>query len=74
MNALKRDDSVHLGAEFDYDRVVGLSNEVRARLKIALPENLGQAGRIEGVTPAALTLILAWLRKNSSNVAAVAAS
>ncbi len=68
VNALKRDDSVHLGAEFDYDRVVGLSNEVRARLKIALPENLGQAGRIEGVTPAALTLILAWLRKNGPSI------
>lgn len=74
VNALKRDDSVRLGAEFDYDRVVGLSNEVRARLKIALPENLGQAGRIEGVTPAALTLILAWLRKNGPSLAAVAAS
>jgi tRNA uridine 5-carboxymethylaminomethyl modification enzyme len=74
VNALKRDDSVQLGAEFDYERVVGLSNEVRARLKIALPENLGQAGRIEGVTPAALTLILAWLRKNGPTLAAVAAS
>jgi tRNA uridine 5-carboxymethylaminomethyl modification enzyme len=68
--AVKRDGAVTLGAAFDYDRVIGLSNEVRAKLKAAMPENLSQAGRIEGVTPAALTLILAWLRKNVPAVAA----
>ena len=62
--ALKRDESVWLGPNIDYDLVPGLSNEVRAKLKDALPDNLGRAGRIEGMTPAALTLILAWIKKN----------
>ncbi len=64
VSALKRDEGIRLGASFDYDLIPGLSNEVRARLKTARPENLGQAGRIEGITPAALTLILAWVKKN----------
>ena len=62
---LKRDEGVRLGPDLDYDLVSGLSNEVRLKLKSALPANLGQAGRIEGITPAALTLILAWVRKKS---------
>jgi tRNA uridine 5-carboxymethylaminomethyl modification enzyme len=72
VKALKRDESVRLGPDFDYDRVVGLSTEVRAKLKLAMPDSLGQAGRLEGITPAALTLILAWLRKNTAADAAVA--
>jgi tRNA uridine 5-carboxymethylaminomethyl modification enzyme len=63
VNALKRDEAVRLGPHIDYDSVVGLSNEVRAKLKAGMPESLGHAARIEGITPAALTLILAWLRK-----------
>jgi tRNA uridine 5-carboxymethylaminomethyl modification enzyme len=63
VHALKRDEAVRLGPNFDYDLVVGLSNEARTKLKAAMPESLGQAARIEGITPAALTLILAWLRK-----------
>jgi tRNA uridine 5-carboxymethylaminomethyl modification enzyme len=70
VNALRRDEAIRLGCEIDYDVVVGLSNEVRTKLKSARPENLGQASRIEGVTPAALTLILAWIRKNGSVAAA----
>ena len=62
--SLKRDEGVLLGADIDYDRIPGLSNEVRARLKSSLPETLGQASRLEGVTPAALTLLLACIRKN----------
>jgi tRNA uridine 5-carboxymethylaminomethyl modification enzyme len=63
VHALKRDEAVRLGPEIDYDSVVGLSNEARAKLKAGMPESLGHAARIEGITPAALTLILAWLRK-----------
>jgi tRNA uridine 5-carboxymethylaminomethyl modification enzyme len=61
---LKRDESVKLGSDFDYDLIPGLSNEVRSKLKATRPDSLGQAGRIEGVTPAALTLILAWVKKS----------
>jgi tRNA uridine 5-carboxymethylaminomethyl modification enzyme len=63
VTGMKRDEGVKLGAEIDYDSIIGLSNEVRAKLKSAMPENLSQAGRIEGVTPASLTLILAWVKK-----------
>jgi len=64
VSVLKRDESVRLGSDLDYDLISGLSNEVRTKLKEVQPDNLGQAGRIEGVTPAALTLILAWVKKN----------
>jgi tRNA uridine 5-carboxymethylaminomethyl modification enzyme len=64
--ALKRDEGIRLGLDLDYDLVPGLSNEIRAKLKDVLPDNLGQAGRIEGMTPAALTVILAWIKKNSA--------
>ncbi len=64
VSTLKRDEGVRLGLDFNYDLIPGLSNEVRAKLKYAMPESLGQAGRIEGITPAALTLILAWIKKN----------
>ncbi len=64
VSTLKRDEGVRLGLDFNYDLIPGLSNEVRTKLKQAMPESLGQAGRIEGITPAALTLILAWTKKN----------
>ncbi|WP_294535607.1 tRNA uridine-5-carboxymethylaminomethyl(34) synthesis enzyme MnmG [uncultured Rhodoblastus sp.] len=66
VSALKRDEGVRLGPQLDYDLIPGLSNEVRARLKSAMPDNLGQAGRIEGITPAALTLILGWVKRNAA--------
>ncbi len=62
-NVIRREERVVLGADFDYERVPGLSNEVRGKLMAVRPENLGQAGRIEGVTPAALALLLAWTKK-----------
>ena len=48
--------------DFDYDRVTGLSFEVRQKLKTHRPETLGQAGRISGVTPAAISLLLIYMR------------
>ena len=67
VSTLQRDEAVRLGVNFDYDLIPGLSNEVRARLKNAKPENLGQAGRIEGITPAALTILLAWVKKKGDD-------
>jgi tRNA uridine 5-carboxymethylaminomethyl modification enzyme len=72
VTALKRDEAVRLGPDIDYDSVVGLSNEARAKLKAGMPESLGHAARIEGITPAALTLILAWLRKRGQPGAVLA--
>ena len=47
----------------DYDAVAGLSFEVRQRLKEIRPETLGQAGRISGITPAAISLLMIHLKR-----------
>ena len=60
--AFRRDESRALPAGLDYGAVVGLSNEVRQKLEHIRPATLGQAARIEGVTAAALTLILAHVK------------
>jgi tRNA uridine 5-carboxymethylaminomethyl modification enzyme len=59
--------------DFDYDRIGGLSNEIREKLKTVRPETLGQAGRIPGVTPAAVIALLAYLRKTAPKPTATAA-
>lgn len=51
----------------EFDEVPGLSNEVKAKLKRVRPFSLGQAARIEGVTPAAITILSAFIRKNHSS-------
>jgi tRNA uridine 5-carboxymethylaminomethyl modification enzyme len=56
-------EDVALPAGLDYTRVLGLSNEVREKLSAIRPRSLGQAGRISGVTPAALGLLAIHLRK-----------
>ncbi|MEZ5893586.1 MAG: tRNA uridine-5-carboxymethylaminomethyl(34) synthesis enzyme MnmG [Parvularculaceae bacterium] len=63
--AFRKDESLRLPAELDYAAITGLSNEVRQKLAAARPATLGQAGRIEGVTPAALALLLAWVKKQA---------
>ncbi|MGE3248711.1 MAG: tRNA uridine-5-carboxymethylaminomethyl(34) synthesis enzyme MnmG [Hyphomonadaceae bacterium] len=63
--AFKRDEDLRLPADLDYARVGGLSNEVRQKLSAAKPVTLGQAGRIEGVTPGALTALLAHVKKRA---------
>ena len=60
---LRAQEGMALPADFDYDAVQGLSNEVRAKLKAAKPETLAQAGRIPGVTHAAVSLLLIMLKK-----------
>lgn len=61
--ALKRDENWEIPGDFSYDALPGLSSEMRLKLNRARPETLAQAGRIEGVTPAALTLILSHLQR-----------
>jgi len=60
--AFRRDEGRALPAVLDYGAVTGLSNEVRQKLERIRPATLGQAARIEGMTPAALTLILAHVK------------
>lgn len=64
--AFRRDEGVRIPAGFDYAQVGGLSNEVREKLIKASPDTLGQAARIEGVTPGALTALLAYLKRRPS--------
>ena len=61
--AFRRDEAVRLPAHLDYGRISGLSNEMRMKLETVRPGTLGQAARIEGVTPAALTLLAAHARR-----------
>jgi tRNA uridine 5-carboxymethylaminomethyl modification enzyme len=61
--AFRRDEALQLPADLDYGAVGGLSTEVRSKLAEARPVTLGQAGRIEGVTPGALTALLAHVKK-----------
>jgi tRNA uridine 5-carboxymethylaminomethyl modification enzyme len=60
--AFRRDESRALPPDLDYRAVIGLSNEVRQKLEAIRPATLGQASRIEGVTSAALTLVLAYVK------------
>ena len=59
---MKRDESQEIPGNFDFGAIDGLSNELKSKLTAARPANLAQAGRIDGMTPAALTLLLARLR------------
>ena len=61
--AFKRDEALRIPPAFDYDSIGGMSNEVREKLKSIRPATLGQAARMEGVTPGALTALLAYLKK-----------
>jgi tRNA uridine 5-carboxymethylaminomethyl modification enzyme len=63
IEALRRDESLKLGEAIDYSTVTGLSNEARQRLEVARPATIGQASRMDGITPAALTLLIAHLRR-----------
>jgi tRNA uridine 5-carboxymethylaminomethyl modification enzyme len=65
VEAMRRDEAHAIPEDFDYGDLTGLSNELREKLSKARPDTLAQAGRIEGVTPAALTLILARLRQQA---------
>ncbi len=61
--ALRRDEGIRIPAGMSYDEIPGLSNELRQKLLRIRPGTLGQAGRIDGMTPAALILILGRLRR-----------
>ena len=68
--AFRRDEGLSLPFDFDYGAVHGLSTEIRQKLGRIRPTTLGQAARIDGVTPAALTLVLAHVRAESRRKAA----
>lgn len=61
----QRHENALLPIDFDYSKISGLSNEVVAKLSEARPETLGKASRISGITPAAISLLLVYLKKHS---------
>ena len=63
VESYRRDESLLLDEDIDYAALPGLSNEVRQKLQLHRPRTIGQAGRIDGVTPAALTLLVAHMRR-----------
>ena len=70
IRAFRQDEALRIPAELDYGVIGGLSNEVRERLQAVRPTTLGQAGRIEGVTPAALTALLRFVKRGEASDAA----
>lgn len=70
--ALRRDEGLVIPADFDFSGIVGLSNEVQQKLTAARPATIAHAGRVEGVTPAALTLLAANLKRSRAEKSRVA--
>jgi tRNA uridine 5-carboxymethylaminomethyl modification enzyme len=71
--AYRRDESLELPDGLDYSQLSGLSNEVRQKLNAMRPRTIGQAARMDGITPAALTLLVAHLKRNGRVAKAAAA-
>ncbi|NKB34666.1 MAG: tRNA uridine-5-carboxymethylaminomethyl(34) synthesis enzyme MnmG [Pseudomonadales bacterium] len=63
---LKKQEKTRLPEDFDYQHMQGLSNELKQKLIAAKPENIGRASRIPGITPAAISLLLIYLKKHQS--------
>jgi tRNA uridine 5-carboxymethylaminomethyl modification enzyme len=74
VESYRRDESLVLGDDLDYGLLPGLSNEVRQKLQLHRPRTIGQASRIDGVTPAALTLLVAHMRRPRRKLAIESAS
>ncbi|MDQ0505758.1 tRNA uridine-5-carboxymethylaminomethyl(34) synthesis enzyme MnmG [Xanthobacter agilis] len=66
---LRRDEGLMLPSQLAYDTLPGLSNELKQKLARVRPQTVGQAGRIEGMTPAALTLLATYARRGSTAAA-----
>jgi tRNA uridine 5-carboxymethylaminomethyl modification enzyme len=63
IESYRKDESFELPEQLDYASLQGLSNEIRQKLQTHKPRTIGQAGRIDGITPAALTLLVAHVRR-----------
>jgi tRNA uridine 5-carboxymethylaminomethyl modification enzyme len=67
---LRREEDLRLPQDLDFTAIGGLSNEAREKLSLVRPSTLGQAGRIEGITPGALTALLAHVKRNRPSAVA----
>ena len=70
IESFKKDEAVIIPAKINYDRLSGLSNEIKSKLNKVRPKTLGQAIRIDGVTPAAIIIILSHIKKLKYKVSA----
>ena len=70
IRAFRRDESLKLPETLEYALISGLSNEARGKLAAVQPETLGQAARISGVTPSALTTLLAYVKRRPEKLTA----
>ena len=70
IEAFKKDESISIPEDIDYEIFSGLSNEIKYKLKLIKPRTLGQALRIDGVTPAAAVILLAFIKKSRYKVSA----
>ena len=69
---MRRQENTPLPDGFDYEQVGGLSNELKAKLKEVQPQTISQASRIQGMTPAAISLLLVYLKKHQMTKGKVA--
>jgi tRNA uridine 5-carboxymethylaminomethyl modification enzyme len=70
--AIRREENAIIPEDFDYGALPGLSNELRQKLAQQKPRNLAQAMKVDGMTPAAVSLILSWLRRQERDAQRVA--
>ncbi len=68
IEAARRDEALAIPEALDYSLLPGLSSEIRAKLELIRPRTLAQAGRIEGMTPAAMTLLASKVRRRSATL------
>jgi tRNA uridine 5-carboxymethylaminomethyl modification enzyme len=66
VRAFRRDESLTLSRDIDYAQIGGLSTEMQEKFAAARPANLGAASRIQGVTPAALAAVMAYVRQRQA--------
>jgi tRNA uridine 5-carboxymethylaminomethyl modification enzyme len=70
IDRLRKQEGLEIPVDLDIDAIVGLSNEMRSKLAESRPQTIAQAGRIEGMTPAALSLLLAHVQRKHASLAA----
>lgn len=70
IRAFRRDESLRLPQSLNYAQIPGISNEVRGKLAAIQPETIGQAARISGMTPSALTTLLAYVKRRPEKLIA----
>ena len=63
IEVFKKDENLKIPENIDYSKISGLSNEIRQKLELIRPKTFGQASRIEGITPAAINLLLTYSKR-----------